>query len=189
MKRILLILLSLFLLLSLFGCAKEPLSYPFVSLTAEEHSSLLNSIENPMKEISTNKAKGKINLEKAYLTEINEIMLESLEAQIYDASNDTVRDNTPVVIMFNETSFFPDTSGDYVYLFFILYRGSADLSISEITSANQENDTISITAINSFPTSHSSDDMVSSYGFILKIEKSSLSGNIEKLKIHIVDSN
>ena len=120
MKRILLILLSLFLLLSLFGCAKEPLSYPFVSLTAEEHSSLLNAIENPMKEISTNKAKGKVKLEKAYLAEINEIMLEALEAQIYDASNDTVRDNTPVVIMFNETAFFP-THRAIMYTYSLLF--------------------------------------------------------------------
>ena len=186
MKRILLILLSLFLLLSLFGCAKEPLSYPFVSLTAEEHSSLLNAIENPTEIISVNKAKGGVKIADAYLTS-NKQSLGSLDLE--SAAKGLLEYTSSSVFIFNETAFYPYADGEYVYLFFSILRSNPDLLITSCISAELSEDTLSIRLLNQPHTNIELPDGAENYCFVFKIEKSSLSGNIEKLEINIVDSN
>ena len=184
MKRILLILLSCALLLSLFGCSNS-----YISLSDEEKSNLKEAIEKPLKEISTEKTEGNVKIESAYLISLSDPMPEAITKYEKYSSED----HTNEIVIIDEKELFPDAADDFAYLFFQICRSAPDLSVSECISANISKgklySTLSLNLTNTSDPNNAYDTVISYYNFVFKIEKSSLSGNIEKLEINIVDSN
>ena len=210
MKRILLILLSALLIL-LPSCAKLPdepvppadsgngvenesFSYPQIDFTEAEieqvKSALLKNQDIPQEY--------KIRVGENCEIAIDDVILANeswLSTYLWSFLSDiasTEQEYDPNVVIFDETVFFPEESGAYVYLLLNLKRCDENLKFSEISEASLSNGSLNFT-IEVIPNPYfdpnaDREDAVPSYEerYLLKISKESLSGKIENLTVDFV---
>lgn len=183
-KKIFFLVYIFSLVFYLWGCSNL-----YISLSDEEKLNLKEAIENPLKEISTENTEGEVKIESAYLISLSKPIPEAITNYKKYSSEDHTND----VLIIDEKELFDDAAGDFVYLFFQIRRPTPDLSVSECLSADilkgNLYSTLSLNLKNTGDPNGAYDDIISYYDFVFKIEKSSLSGSIEKLEINIVDSN
>ena len=208
MKKILLILLTatLILLPSCTTIPDEPLSpvdsgneienktfsYPQIKLAETEIGRIKSDIE---------KNRGILQEYKIQISKTCEIAIEdtlyAFDMPYYEWSflsdiASTGQEYDPNVVIFDETVFFPEESGAYVYLLLNLKRCEDSLKISEISEASLSNGTLKFT-INVIPNPYfdPNKEVIGEEPpyetiILLKINKASLSGEIENLTVDFV---
>jgi len=177
MKKFLLILLSLILII-FSGCAPtDKQEQPEIN-EKEELIKLLES--DRLSELDITELSGNVTVEKAYV--IRAEMPRTLSCyESFVIENGKKR--TDKITIYDEKELYPDTAGEYSYLFFDLRPDSSSISAKSCNSVTFENQVLSIDL-----TTESyevlSEDLVPTT-IILKLQKSSLGGSVENLEINI----
>ena len=177
MKKFLLIILSLILII-FSGCAPtDKQEQPDIN-EKEELMKLLES--DRLSELDITELSGNVTVEKAYV--IRAEMPRTLSCyESFVIENG--KNRTDKITVYDEKELYPDTAGEYFYLFFDLRPDSSSISTKSCNSVTFENQVLSIDL-----TTESyevlSDDLAPTT-IILKLQKSSLDGSVESLEIGV----
>ena len=178
MKRILLILLSLFLLLSLFGCGSTVYINSDIDLSASL-SQEINSILEGVEPYKTKNIKGNVEITEIYLPSDDGFALNiPSDALLKDSS-------TPceTVIIFEENDILQNSSNKYAYLLLKYSSWGNGFFIEQCSRAELKDNTITLTC----PKNHTTDDGYIYSTAILKIKRSTLTEKIEKISVEITE--
>ena len=191
MKRFLLLLLSLILIL-FSSCntrdkqnngdpEKEPLSYPEIEITDEAKETIRKYLDSETDEkilfTEFPENTGNIEIETAYFATAGFVTSLIPELKVNGHTNSLLED----VIIFDEKVFYPNSDGEYVYLFFTYNRSSHSTEKIQCTEATLSEGTVFL----KYDSYHSTiaELWLVSYVSILKIPKSSLSGEIKDIEV------
>ena len=89
------------------------------------------------------------------------------------------------IVMIDEAELFPDGKGKHVYLFFEYISGGGDTELTKCTKADLSNGVITLRFENSYDIALGVPCVVTYYVGVVKIPKSSLSGDIHTLDLKI----
>ena len=175
-KKVFSFLMSFFLLLSLFGCSSS-------RMTEVQRQEIIDIIEKSSLRYDGSKLEGNLEVEyfyqgaglgrqDEYHTSFMNYGYGSIEYSPYDFE------------VFDETFFFPEASGEYIYLIFIFMNGGGNSYIDECVSANIENGVLTL-VIKRTPENFEPIEAYDEPVAIFKIKKSSLGCDIKQVNYEI----
>ena len=186
MKRIILVNICL-ILLFLSSCTSFE-KYSTSNLSSKEKQEIALCLNTLTYEQCDLNIYGNLKISGIYYGNGN-----SFPAFIIDKSSTIYESGTFTPVILQDTDIFSTNNNKYLYLFLLFGATDSTQTIPQKVPlyANNQNGKINLTfaRVNSYSQGNVILPTASLTAFVYKIEKSSLSGSIEKLEINIVDSN
>ena len=177
MKRILTTISLLLLLFSLFGCFNS-------RMTETQRQEIIDIIEKSSLKYDGSTLGGNVEVEYFYQG-AGLGRHEEYSTSFMSTGYGNIENYPTAFEIFDETFFFPDASGEYIYLIFNFMNGGGNSYIDECISANLEDDGVLTLTIKRTPENFAPIEAYDEPVAIFKIKESSLVGKIRQVKYAI----